>query len=98
MAIFPNSLVVEVSNILERFSIKASPEQVASLATFYWHKRPSNPARGMAEVMTGVPLLPWPPILNTTQSRVEVMAVLIDRLDCQYWVDTFEHDRAGVAD
>ena len=74
MAIFPYSLVVEVSNILERFGIKASPEQVASLATFYWHKRSNEPAHGMAEAMIGVPRLPWPSVLNTTESQVEVMA------------------------
>jgi len=98
MAIFPNSLGVQVSNVLKRFSINVSPDEAASLANFYWHKRPSNSARGMAEVMTRVPWLPWPPILNTTRSRVEVMTTLINRLDCQYWVDTFEHDRAGVTD
>ena len=56
------------------------------------------PAREIAAAMIGVPQLPWPFVLNTTVGRVKVMALLVERLDEQYWVDTFEHDRTGVAD
>ena len=94
----PAGLIVEVATILERFRVKALPAQVASLAAFYRIQRPTMPARAMAEAMIGGPRLPWPLVLNTTEARIEVMAILVDRLDRQYWVDTFEHDRAGVAD
>jgi len=56
------------------------------------------PAREIAAAMIGVPQLPWPFVLNTTVGWAKVMALLVERLDEQYWVDAFEHDRTGVAD
>jgi len=70
----------------------------SSLAAFYWLKRQNMPAREIAAAMIGVPQLPWPFVLNTTVGRAKVMALLVERLDEQYWVDAFEQDRAGVAD
>jgi hypothetical protein len=94
----PDGLIVEVATMLERFGMKAHFAQVASLSTTYWLNRPTMPAREIAEAMTGVPNLPWPVILSTTEGRAKVMALLVERLDAQYWCDTLEHDRAGVAD
>jgi hypothetical protein len=92
MCTLPTGMAHQIASNLKWFGLLVSHEQACCLAEIYLTHRAYFHARDVAESMVGLQTLPWPWFDITPQECTLMMGILVDRLDRQYWADTFEHD------
>jgi hypothetical protein len=84
-------VTAEITATLPCFGLRVTRAQAAAIASQYFQHRPTTTAWELAASLLAVADFQWGPEADRRTRRL-IMRSLVEHLDAQYFVATFEHE------